>query len=127
MSHRLIRRTRTACGVCLGTFVALLPVYAQQRDLRLLEAVKRRDQHAFASLLRAKADVNAAQPDGATALAWAVYLGERGMAEALLDAGADVNTADEYGESPVTLAAANGDAALVQRLLAAGASAHASR
>ena len=53
------------------------------------------------------------QPDGATALAWAVHLGERRMAEALLDAGANVNTADEYGETPVTLAAANGDAALV--------------
>ena len=42
------------------------------------------------ALLRAKADVNAAQPDGATALAWAVHLGERRMAEALLDAGARV-------------------------------------
>ena len=51
----------------------------------LLEAVKRRDQKAFTSLLRAKADVNAAQPDGATALAWAVHLGQRSMAEALLD------------------------------------------
>ena len=80
-------------------------------DLRLLEAVKRRDQKAVTALLRAKADVNAAQPDGATALAWAVHLGEREMAEALLDAGANVNTADEYGETPLTLAAANGDAA----------------
>jgi ankyrin repeat protein len=127
MSHRLIRRTRAVCSVCLGTLVALWPVYAQQRDVRLLEAVKRRDQQALAALLRAKADVNAAQPDGATALAWAVYLGERGMAEALLAAGAAVNTADEYGESPVTLAAANGDAALVQRLLSAGGDARAAR
>ena len=64
-----------------------------------------RDQKAFDALLRAKADVNAAQPDGATALAWAVHLGEREMAEALLDAGANVATADDYGETPVTLAA----------------------
>ncbi len=106
-----------------GRWSLLLPVYAQQRDVRLLDAVKRRDQKAFAALLRAKADVNAAQPDGATALAWAVHLGERRMAEALLDAGAKANTADEYGETPVTLAAANGDAALVQRLLAAGGNA----
>jgi hypothetical protein len=28
-------------------------------------------------LVQAKADVNTAQPDGATALAWAVHLGER--------------------------------------------------
>jgi uncharacterized protein len=103
------------------------PLHAQQRDLRLLDAVKRRDDKAFAALLRAKADVNAVQPDGATALAWAVHLGERRMAEALLDSGANANTADEYGETPVTLAAANGDAALVQRLVTAGGSARAAR
>jgi ankyrin repeat protein len=71
--------------------------------------------------------VNAAQPDGATALAWAVHLGERRMAEALLDSGARADTADEYGETPVTLAAANGDAALVERLIGAGGSAKAAR
>jgi ankyrin repeat protein len=107
-------------GVCCLWTWAPLPLHAQQRDLRLLEAVKRRDDKAFAALLRAKADVNAVQPDGATALAWAVHLGERRMAEALLDSGANANTADEYGETPVTLAAANGDARLVQRLVAAG-------
>jgi uncharacterized protein len=127
MSAHASRRVRAVWSACLWTFLALAPLDAQPRDLRLLEAVKRRDEKAFASLLRAKADVNAAQADGATALAWAVYLGERGMAEALVAAGAAVNTADEYGESPVTLAAANGDAVLVQRLLAAGASARASR
>jgi len=102
---------------------------AQQRDLRLLDAVKRRDQTAFTTILRAKTkpDINAAQPDGATALAWAVHLGQRTMAEALLDAGASADTVDEYGESPLTLAAANGDAPLVQRLLAAGAKANTTR
>ncbi len=85
------------------------------QDFRVLEAVKRRDQQALAALIRAKADVNAAQPDGATALAWAVHLGERSMAETLLGAGAKVNVVDEYGETPLTLAAANGDGAIVQR------------
>src|SRR6266700_2995753 len=108
------------CLCCAWTWTPLPSLHAQQRDLRLLEAVKRRDAQQFASLLRNKVDVNAAQPDGATALAWAVHLGERHMAEALLDAGANANTADEYGETPVTLAAANGDRALVERLLAAG-------
>jgi ankyrin repeat protein len=103
------------------------PVVAQNKDLRVLDAVKRRDQKAFASLIRAKADLNAAQPDGATALAWAVHLGQRQMAEALLDAGANANTIDEYGETPLTLAAANGDGVLVQRLLKAGAKANATR
>src|SRR5437762_10448524 len=97
---------------------AMPVIQADARVLRLVEAVKRRDQKAFASLIRSKVDVNAAQPDGATALAWAVHLGQHGMAEALLRAGANVNTSDEYGETPLTLASGNGDAVLVQRPLA---------
>ena len=123
-----MRRVLLISGVCcLWTWAPPLPLHAQPRDVRLLEAVKRRDDKAFTALLRARADVNAAQPDGATALAWAVHLGERRMAEALLDAGANANTADEYGETPVTLAAANGDADLVRRLVAAGGNARSAR
>jgi ankyrin repeat protein len=103
------------------------PVVAQNRDLRLLDAVMRRDQKGFNSLLKSKIDLNAARPDGATALAWAIHLGLRPMAEALLDAGANANTVDEYGETPLTLAAANGDGMLVQRLLKAGAKANTAR
>src|SRR4029077_19712225 len=115
-------------GLCgLWTWAPLPPLREQQRDIRLLEAVKRRDQKAFATLLRAEVDVDAAQPDGTTALAWAVHLGQTSMAEALLDSGANANTADEYGESPVTLAAANGDAALIERLVQAAGNAGASR
>ncbi len=67
-------------------------------------------------LVAEHADVNAAQPDGATALAWAAFIDDRETAEMLLSAGAKVNTADQYGETPLTLAAANGDAALVRDL-----------
>jgi uncharacterized protein len=113
--------------VLLVTLIAPASIRGDQYAPDLIDAVRRRDEHAFAALLRAKVDVNAAQPDGATALAWAVHLGERRMAEALLDAGARVDVADEYGETPLTLAAANGDAALVQRLLERGARADAAR
>ena len=124
----MTRRSTVLFGMwCLSALVALAPLRAQERDVRLLDAVKRRDGKAFAVLLRAGADVNAAQPDGATPLAWAVHLGERAMAEALLDAGANANAAGEYGETPVTLAAANGDAVLLRRLLAAGGHARAAR
>ena len=68
-------------------------------DLRLLDAIKRRDHNAVTTLMSQKADVNAVQPDGATALAWAAYLDDRDAAEALLKAGAKVETADEYGET----------------------------
>ena len=98
-----------------GRSALMAQQHAPSKDFRVLEAVKRRDQKALAALIRAKADVNAAQPDGATALAWAVHLGERSMAETLLGAGAKVNVVDEYGETPLTLAAANGDGEIVQR------------
>jgi uncharacterized protein len=125
----MYKRGLVLFGACsLWVLGAVLSAQQPHRgDLRLLDAVKRRDQKAFTTLLRAKADVNAAQPDGATALAWAVYLGQDTMAEALLNAGAKANTTDEYGETPVTLAAANGDADLVQRLIAAGGNARAAR
>jgi ankyrin repeat protein len=98
-----------------------------QGDSRLLDAVKRRDLTAVRALVRAHVDVNTAQPDGATALAWAVHLGDHGMAELLLGAGARVDLANEYGETPLTLACANGDAVLVEELLKAGADAGAVR
>ena len=118
-----------ALNIVMVTLLAV-PLTAQRiasKDVRVLDAVKRRDQKAVAALIRSKADVNAAQPDGATALAWAVHLGERLMAETLLGAGAQVHVADEYGETPLTLAAANGDGAIVQRLLKAGANPRAAR
>jgi ankyrin repeat protein len=113
---------RTAAATLLFTLSTLAAT-----DLRLLYAVKRRDHKAVAALLAAKVDVNAAQPDGATALAWAAYLDDAETAGKLLTAGAKPNTADEYGETPLTLACANGDAALARELLTAGADANAAR
>jgi len=117
----------TALARTVGA-VLLLTLSAQAaNDLRLLDAVRRRDHQAVIALLKTKLDVNAAQPDGATALAWAAFLDETEIAEKLLAAGARPNTADEYGETPLTLACANGDAGLVGKLLAAGANANAAR
>src|SRR5947209_20530845 len=114
-----IRHARLVAAMLVGASVLLAG------DLRLLEAVKRRDRNAVEALAGERAGVNAAQPDGATPLAWAAHLDDLGMADLLIAAGANVNTADEYGETPLTLACANGDAALVGRLLKAGADASA--
>src|SRR5579872_390296 len=96
-------------------------------DLRIVDAIKRRDDKAVTALVGQKADVNAAQPDGATALAWAAYLDDTAAADLLLAAGAKVNTKDEYGETPLTLACANGNLGLVTKLLKAGADVNAAR
>ena len=117
-------RRLTRCSV--AGVLALAAGWAAT-DLRLTDAIRRRDRKAIASLLAQKADVNAAQPDGATALSWAAFLDDSETAALLLAAGANVKTADEYGETPLTLAAANGNAALVQKLLKAGADPEAAR
>jgi uncharacterized protein len=95
---------------------------AQTRpDLRLVEAVERRDSRAVESLLKERADVNAAQPDGATALHWAAHWDDRAIAERLVRAGARADAANDLGVTPLALAAENGSAAMVDILLGAGA------
>jgi ankyrin repeat protein len=110
--------------LCCAAAIVLTSSGLAWGDLRVLEAVKRRDHKAVASLVRVeKADVNVAQPDGATALAWAAHLNDSETAELLLAAGAKADTVDEYGESPLTQACAHGNGALVEKLLKAGANA----
>lgn len=92
-------------------------------DLRLIEAVKNQDSGAVRSLLKQHVNVNAAEADGATALAWAAYQGDLATVEILIRAGANVNATNSYGVTPLALAAQNGNAAMVQRLLQAGADA----
>ncbi len=87
----------------------------------LVEAVKSQDQAAVRSLLQEHADVNAAQADGATALAWAAYRDDLATTDLLIRAGADVNAANDYGVTPLSLACTNRNAAMVAKLLDAGA------
>ena len=68
-----------------------------------------------------KADVNAPQADGATALHWAVFKGNKEIADMLLRAGANPKAANREGSTPLWLASVNGDAAMIEALLTAGA------
>ena len=90
-------------------------------DLRLVEAAKNQDREAVRSLMKENVDVNATQPDGATALAWAVYRDDLETAELLIAAGADLNAANDYGVTPLSLACSNRNATMVTKLLRAGA------
>ena len=74
------------------------------------DAVMKGDQAALRALLEQKADVNAAQADGATALHWAVYRGDAATANVLIRAGANVKAANREGATPLSLASVNGDA-----------------
>jgi ankyrin repeat protein len=81
----------------------------------------RGDRTAVEALLARRADVNAVQADGATALHWAVYRNDLPMVDRLLAAGARVKAVNLHGVSPLALACINGSAPAVERLLAAGA------
>ena len=96
-------------------------------DYSLIDAIKRRDTKAADSLIAKHVNINATLPDGATALAWAVFLDLEDTARKLIETGADVNTKGDYGETPLTLALANGNVALTARLLKAGADPKATR
>ena len=93
----------------------------------LIDAIREQNRKQVALLLSEHANVNAAQPDGATPLAWAVYLDEADVVDLLMQAGASPNTVDQYGETPVTLACATGDFPVLQKLISAGADAKAAR
>jgi uncharacterized protein len=87
----------------------------------LVDAVKRGDREAVRALLRAKADVNKPQPDGTTALHYAVEADALDLVTQLIRAGANVKAVNRYGIPPITLAATNGSAKVLGALLEGGA------
>ena len=110
-----------------GAAAAQAPPASPAADRRLVDAVQQRDFDTARGLLAAGSDVNAAQGDGATALAWAAHWNEVALASELIDAGADIGAANDLGVTPLMLAAANGSLPLVELLLAAGAAPDAAR
>jgi ankyrin repeat protein len=85
------------------------------------DAAMKSDAQTVRRLLSQKADVNAPQADGATAIHWAAYSNNLELAEILIAAGANVKAANRDGATPLYLAAHNGNAAMIERLLKAGA------
>ena len=87
----------------------------------LIAAVRVGDAAAVGALLAAEVDVNAPQPDGATALHWAVHREDAAIADRLIRAGAEAGAANDLGVTPLLMACRRGHGRLVERLLAAGA------
>jgi ankyrin repeat protein len=87
----------------------------------IADAAMRGNKDAVRSLLQKKADVNAAQVDGTTALHWAVRADDLETAELLIRAGATVSAANREGVTPMRLASINGNAPMIEKLLKAGA------
>jgi ankyrin repeat protein len=107
-------------AVSLGVLLSAA-VFGATGDLRLIEAVKNGDIAVVRSLLDQHFDVNAAQADGATALAWAAERDDIETADLLIQSGANVNAANDNGATPLWLAATRASARLTEKLLGAGA------
>ena len=114
-------RIKLLGGWWMISLLSVASLAAASGDLRLVEAVEKGNKEAARSLLEQQVDVNAPQPDGATALAWAVHRDDLETAELLIRAGANVNAANDYGVTPLSLACTNRNAAMVEKLLEAGA------
>jgi len=94
---------------------------AAEPDYRLVESARNQNWQQVQELIKDKADARSAQPDGATALAWAVYWDNLEAVNNLIAAGADVNAANDYGVTPLNLACKNRNPQVVKALLEAKA------
>ena len=92
-----------------------------QSTSKLADAVERKNTDQIRTLIGQKCDVNAAQPDGTTALHWSVHLDDLETTRILIAAGANVDAKNHYGVMPLSLACTNGNAAIVSLLLDSGA------
>jgi uncharacterized protein len=98
-------------------------LFAESPDIA--DAAMHRDRERVRSLLQQKADANARQADGTTALMWAAHWGDLETASLLLAAGANPSAANRDGATPLFLAAENGNAGIIAKLVDAGADANA--
>ena len=105
-----------------GAALALGAARTPADESLVADAVMRGDSARVRVLIKQGLDVNAAQPDGMTALHWAAQRGDAGGAQMLMYAGARVDAVTRNGNyTPLHLAARSGRTAAVKALLAAGA------
>src|SRR5512145_937545 len=96
-------RQRAVISAVVLLLATVIPAGAAT-DAPLAKAVQQLDRAAVTQLLARKTDVNAAQPDGTTALHWATYHDDLDLVNRLLTAGANATVANRYGVTPLSLA-----------------------
>jgi len=80
-------RTRGGIGLCVA--VLALPVGVWGSASPMADAAMKGDRAALRELVAQRADVNARQGDGATAIQWAAYKDDLEMARMLVKAGSN--------------------------------------
>ena len=102
---------------CLAATISASQLAKPPAHRRRQEAGCRGSPHAT----QTKANINATEADGFTALHWAAQRNDLALVDLLLGAGANARASTRYNITPLYLAAVNGNAAIMERLLKAGA------
>jgi len=114
---RLLTATLIIGVLCIAAIVAAAP-----SDSAVADASMKGNKEAVRTLLKQGADVNAALPDGMTALHWAAVRGDAELAEMLLYAGASTKAVTRIGAyTPLHVASREGNANVAKLLLEKGA------
>jgi ankyrin repeat protein len=130
------RRIRTCCPrhiagrvavwlVALSAIACSVGSVAKGADALVADAAEQQNGAELRKLLDGRANVNAPQADGMTALHWAAWHDDAAAVRLLLAAAADPKAANRYGVTPLALACQNGNGEIVEMLLKAGADPHA--
>ncbi len=112
------RLTVIAVGVVAYVLVGSATVFGQRPGKTLYEAAATGDAAQVKGYIDKKADLNAPDAQGVTALKYAVEAYSVDVVKLLLDAGANPNTKDRNGSTPLMTACMSGQKDVVEALLA---------
>jgi ankyrin repeat protein len=116
---------RRVLGCCVAVLLPAAGLLGAAAASDLADAAMKGNKETVRTLLQRKANVNAPQIDGTTALHWAVRSDDLETADMLIRAGANVSAANDEGATPLLLATTDGNAAMIEKLIKAGADANA--
>ncbi|HTA40957.1 MAG TPA: ankyrin repeat domain-containing protein [Bryobacteraceae bacterium] len=120
-----LTRSISFAAASLAALILLPPAgFSAVSGSPVADAAMTDDLPTVRALVAKKADVNAAQADGATAIHWAAYKDDQEMADLLIRAGANVKAANHDGATALYLASIRGSAPMIEKLLKAGADAN---
>ena len=107
-------------GVVIAALLAASSIAFAQAS-PIIAAAKANNIASVQALIKQRADVNATEADGTTALHWAARADNLEMVRTLLGSGGDAKKPNRYGVTALQLAAVNGSAPMVKLLVDAGA------